>query len=723
MKRLAGFIYDHSRLIIAFVVVVNLLSLASFFRFNLDTDFLAFFSKGNPKAEAYHQLNAKYQSGETISVLIERDGSLLDKEGLLDVFVLQREIGAVAGITRVQSFIPPEMMVVGGITRVDEAYIEEHYDTLRNYIKDKYFLTEQFLAGDGGSAVLIVSLEPDARADKVVDSLRELAEGSPLSLSLAGNAVIKDTLWDYLIRILCILPPCAICLILLIFYLVLRNLRFTVMAIVPAGLAALWTFGTIFWSGQELNLVTVITPLFIIVIGSAYGLHYASHFLDNIDKYADRRQLTVETMGMVGTPMFLATITTMAGFASLTWTEVVPMRHMGIFVTLGIGYAGFMALFFLPAILSRLRLPAKTQRPQNGRLNRFVLRASRQRILVPIIFAAVVAVSAIYIPRLQVVSDQLMFFKEGSEIRQTFARVEERFGGAMPLTGEIVSTQGQAALLDNKFAAKVLETERQLEDVPGIKSAFSVFDLLMGINRMATGEDAYPSNPVFARMILSQISSDDLGTWVSDDGFMIMVRTEGLSSGDIGGLEEFVAEHHDIIRIITGMPMLFDEMNKLVVKSQVQSLALALVLIFIMLWVTLRRITAALAGLLPIAITICAILGMLVMTGFNLNIMTANLSAISIGVGVDYSIHLISGIFYYRRQGVSRQDSVSSALNTVSRPVLANAFGLAIGFSALFFSPLQIHMQAASVMWVAMVVSSMAALLLVPVFYTGGRRK
>jgi predicted RND superfamily exporter protein len=55
--------------------------------------------------------------------------------------------------------------------------------------------------------------------------------------------------------------------------------------------------------------------------------------------------------------------------------------------------------------------------------------------------------------------------------------------------------------------------------------------------------------------------------------------------------------------------------------------------------------------------------------------------------------------------------------------VLANAFGLAIGFSALFFSPLRIHTQAASVMWVAMVVSSMAALLLVPVFYSGRRKR
>jgi len=722
MKKLGNFIYDHSRLIIAFVVIINIVSLISFIRFDLDTDFLAFFSKGNPKAEAYTELSIKYSSGETISVLVEHDNSLLDKENLLEVYALQSDIKPISGVAQVQSFIPPEIMTSGGITPVNESYIEEHYADLRDFIENDYLFTGQFLTDDQQSAVIIIGLSPYADAGKVIDSLEGLMEASPLSLSLAGNEVIKDTIFGYLIRVLAILPPCAIILVLLIFYLVLRKRHLTVLAIVPAGLAALWTFGTVFWSGQDLNLVTALTPIFILVIGSAYGLHYVSHYLDNIGKYSDRRQLTVETLRMVGTPIFLATLTTMAGFISLTWTEVVPMRQMGIFVTLGIAYAGFMALFFLPALLSRMKVPEKPAASRESLINKFVLKASRQRILISIIFAAIVVVAAVYIPGIHVVSDQLMFFKENSEIRQTYDRVEEHFGGAIPLTGEIISTRGQEDLFDYEFALKVLETERELESVPGIKGAFSIFDLLQGINRMATGMDAYPNNPTFTRMMLSQVSSADQRTWISADGFRIIVRTEGLTSDDIDNLEQFVDEHNDVIRIVTGMPVLFDEMNQLVVKSQIQSLALALVLIFLMLWITLRRITAALAGLLPIAITIAAILGMLSITGFQLNIMTANLSAIAIGVGVDYSIHLISGIYYYRREGMDRQESLRAALTTVSRPVLANAFGLAIGLSALFFSPLRIHTQAAAVMWVAMVVSSMAALLLVPIFYSGRKR-
>jgi len=197
----------------------------------------------------------------------------------------------------------------------------------------------------------------------------------------------------------------------------------------------------------------------------------------------------------------------------------------------------------------------------------------------------------------------------------------------------------------------------------------------------------------------------------------MMIRTEDLDSLDIGKVEDFIDEHPDI-RTLTGMPVLFDEMNRLVVQSQIRSLGLALALIFIMLWVTLRRLRAALVALVPIIITIGAILGFLAISKFQLNVLTANLSAISVGVGVDYSIHLIHGIYYFRRQGLGRIDSVNLALSSLSKPILANAFGLAIGFSIFFFSPLRIHMQLASVMWVAMVVSSMAALLLIPIFYS-----
>jgi predicted RND superfamily exporter protein len=242
------------------------------------------------------------------------------------------------------------------------------------------------------------------------------------------------------------------------------------------------------------------------------------------------------------------------------------------------------------------------------------------------------------------------------------------------------------------------------------------------MNEAITGKKGYPENSQFIQRLLLQIDDEDMEGWISHDGFRMIIKTDDLESLDIEQLDDFTEDYPDI-RMVTGMPVLFDEMNKLVVESQIRSLGLALALIFIMLLVTIRRLKAALVAMLPIAITIVAILCMLAITNFHLNIITAILSSIAIGVGVDYAIHLISGIYYFRKQGLGNKESVDSALLSLSRPILANAFGLAIGLSVFFFSPLRIHMQVASIMWIAMVISSVGALLLIPLFYIKGNKK
>ena len=150
-------------------------------------------------------------------------------------------------------------------------------------------------AGLGRGGTVIGTGLPEASGGAVVDRLQEITnEETDFALSLAGNAVIKDTLSGYFFRILVILIPCAVLLILGVFYLIIRNRRLTVLAMIPAWLATLWTFGTLFWSGRDLNLVTILSPIFILVIGSAYGLHYVTRYQENITPYPDRRERTSE---------------------------------------------------------------------------------------------------------------------------------------------------------------------------------------------------------------------------------------------------------------------------------------------------------------------------------------------------------------------------------------------------------------------------------------------
>ena len=109
------------------------------------------------------------------------------------------------------------------------------------------------------------------------------------------------------------------------------------------------------------------------------------------------------------------------------------------------------------------------------------------------------------------------------------------------------------------------------------------------------------------------------------------------------------------------------------------------------------------------------IYGLLYITGFNLNILTVTMSSIAIGVGIDYAIHFMYLIKYFKEK--DSRSCVDDAIHSAGIPILANALGIASGMVVLFFSPLRIHFQVAVVMIFAMIVSSVSTLTIIPLFF------
>jgi len=117
------------------------------------------------------------------------------------------------------------------------------------------------------------------------------------------------------------------------------------------------------------------------------------------------------------------------------------------------------------------------------------------------------------------------------------------------------------------------------------------------------------------------------------------------------------------------------------------------------------------ASLVPIALTIVALLGFIAISGIQLNLLTAVVSSIVLGVGIDYAIHLVAAIDIARKDG---DGYVYRALDRAGRPIVANALGIAVALTALWLSPLKVHAQISSMMWVAMITAALATLLVLP---------
>ena len=137
----------------------------------------------------------------------------------------------------------------------------------------------------------------------------------------------------------------------------------------------------------------------------------------------------------------------------------------------------------------------------------------------------------------------------------------------------------------------------------------------------------------------------------------------------------------------------------------------ALILVAILLWTTYRRLRPTLVALVPLVLTIIALLGFISASGIQLNLITAVASSIVIGVGIDYAIHFVAAIDHARQEGPGY---VMRAIDAAGRPIVANALGIAIALTALWLSPLRPHHHISGIMWVSMTVAALGALVVIP---------
>lgn len=688
MDRIAAILVDRRKPILALTMLITLTAAACLFRFDFNADVTSFLADGNERGREFVAVSEKYDAGEPITVLLERDAGWGDREGLEALIAIRDAYAAVEGVDAVGSLVPDEHPLTG--EPFDAAALAAIPDMMLGRLLDNP-AAPMMLSEDRRATMLVIL--PEGSGVDVVPRLLEVDLPSDVEADIAGNPVVFSSVLGMLGWVLLVIPPVVIVLLLAVFTANVGSPKLALLSIVPAILGSVWTFGLVFGLGLQVDLVTVIVPIFVIVMGSADGLHFVTHLQDSRDE-PDPRARTARTLREVGVPMILTTISTAAGFLSLLATDVGPIRQLGVFVAIGITFAGVVSFFFLPALLSGIEIPPKPARSVGGRLTAGLQWAAGRPIIAGVVALVLLAFAGATLPKLDVNTDQLFFFKQDHEVRQSFRKLEQAFGAATPLVGELAYDP------DDPDLDAARERLDELRALPGIKRVFSVVDVA----------DALP--PDARAALLSGETSPPMGRMVSEDGMRFVVFPGEFDGDDLQAWLDWADAHEDV-RTLTGMPVLFDEMSRLVMRAQASSLAMAFGLVFIMLLVAYRRIGAALLSMLPLVVTTAVLLGFLAISGIQLHLLTAVISSIVIGVGIDYAIHLMAAI-EHARENPDIEDPVAAGLDAAGRPIIANALGVAAGMSALFISPLLPHNQIAVIMWVSMLTAATTALLFIP---------
>ncbi len=690
MDRIAGVLVNHRKRVLGLTALLTLTSIACMFRMQINADVTQFMLDGNERGREFAALQEEYDAGDPVMVLLRRDAGWKDKAGLGDLLVVRDTLSGQEGVAEVGSLIPEVHPLTG------QRFDAETLAATPPMMLDRMLAgpaADLLLSDDGTATMMVVLAEDDA--SKLARDLEDVVYPEGVTAMLTGNPVVLASIIGSLTWFVVGIPPTVVILLLLVFALNIGSRKLALASIVPAILGSIWTFGLIFALGYEVDIITSIVPIFVIVMGSADGLHFVTHLQEAAQRTDDRVEQTASALRQVGVPMILTTISTAAGFLSLVATDVGPMRQMGLFTAIGICFAGVASFFSLPAALSEFELPPPGKHAIGHRVTGLFKRAAQHRAIAAVLFVAIVTFGALTVPKLGVNADQLFFFDEGHPVRASFEEMTEVFGGATPLFGELAVDPERPLRAQ---VSELQEIQDELAALPGITKVFSVLNI------------AEAAPPGMADEVLSGERAGPMGRMVTDDGLRFVLFPGEFTSEDIRGWLEF-ADGREEVRVLTGMPILYDEMSRLVFSAQVKSLSTAFVLVFVMLLVAYRRFGATFLAMLPLALTCWVLLGFLSVSGIHLHLLTATITAIVIGVGIDYAIHLVAAIEHARADGPGY---ALRAIDTAGRPIMANALGVAVGMTGLVLSPFAPHTHISMVMWVSMMTASVSALLLIP---------
>src|SRR6056297_784585 len=454
-------IYRYPWLNIILILGITIFFAVQLPKTQLDNDVMNFIPEDHPEALAFEETTDLFGSSMILGVGIKFDRhTVFTAEHLQLVRELTKEF---EGFDHVESIMSlsntdyiegtAEGMQVSPLAGEDFQGSEEQILQMKEKLFNWDIYEGTLYSEDFTATQILVTFEDGLEAAQrsalyyQIENAMEAVEDPPIESHIAGNPAITVLVTDNMKDDMTTLLPLVVIVVLLALYLSFRRLGGVIISMITVILSTTWTIGAMALLGVPLSMVATVIPVLMIAVGSAYGIHILSHYYgelafcrEQVDK-EEHNKIIFETMRRIGRPVFLAGITTLAGFGALSTSQVVPMRNFGIFTAFGVLAAVVVALIFIPSLLlvrtqSLKACPDNQTEGSEGQrrsdhktvLSLYHFFSSRKlRIL---FLALVVAVGGLY-GSSKVIRDNAVieYFKEDSPVRQSDRFLRENFSG------------------------------------------------------------------------------------------------------------------------------------------------------------------------------------------------------------------------------------------------------------------------------------------------------
>ncbi len=641
---------------------------------------------------------------QVVRFIIEQTARLEELDGVVDVLSL----------TNVEDFVGSEYDFIVQPLIEEPPHNEQQKDALLQRAMASSLVRDNLFNRSSTAALFLV--RPDSRPEnpafdqqfvhRIEENFRTLdPPWDGFEYHIAGWLATDVNLSRFMTRDLMVFMPLTFTLLIVFVSVALRNRWSIILAMINISVCLIWTLAFLNLIGGAISPITSILPPLIMALAVSDSIHIFNEFLKQ-----DRCQLPLidvmkDTLVALAVPCFLTSFTTAIGFASLAVSDVPPIRFFGLAAAGGMMAEFVLSMTLVPLGLYFLRNKSGLKTPSvkhtsilHNRLERFAQKVPDHRALILFSTSILIVISIVGALRINVETNLLEYFKKESFVYQDSKFIDLELGGVETLE---ISLQAQQP--DMILEPQALDLLQQIEDYLQrqviVSQVTSIGNFLREMNKAFHQEDkAYfrlPDNRAMAAQYLLLYDGDEIDHFIDSQRSWarISARITEHSSSVVEQYINSTQTYLDEITAgtpyqarVTGKTLIANKLISFIVNSQVQSLSLAFLLIFILMFAIFRSFKLGLLAMVPNILPILFNFAIMGFCGIPLNSATAIIAAVAIGIAVDDTIHFICEYRDQRHRNHSVNEAVRQAIITKGSPIITTSLIMTGGFGVLLFA-------------------------------------
>jgi predicted RND superfamily exporter protein len=470
----------------------------------------------------------------------------------------------------------------------------------------------------------------------------------------------------------------------------------------------------------------------LIAIANDYGIHMIARYqeLAQSDNPPSMLQICKQIYTDLKRPIVIAGLTTIGGILGLLTHTMIPAAQIGVLTAIGIGFSLILSIWFLPAMLSYFQPVGKVQIRKVRRVmsaDKWLRKMSHavtnhpRQVIITSVLVGVLGITGIFF--IKVDTNIEGYFLGNSKVSRSIELINEKMGGS-----QFISILFSGDVLSPEILLRMEHYEEVLSEDPAVGTVSSPVTLVKELSKgfYNVDEEGYNQIPSTLNEVYQFIEIFTMGgneeaveqfvDYNYENSRLLVSLKDGSNAEGkrlLKKMQELVKDDADV-SFIAGSSLTKIKLADMVVSGQIKSLMLAMVVVFVLLGLIFKSGRAGFISVLPLSVAILVLFGLMGFFGITLDIATALISSIMIGVGIDYTIHFLWRFKEELARGLDHKEATLKTLTTTGRGIIINALSVIIGFMVLTLSNFAPLRYFGALVVISITTCLVCALILIP---------